>query len=397
MPARVLGPTVAGHNDAECEAMLAAFGALSLSTAIAAKKRRLPFLRRIVRTSFFRRCRMMGVALDSVASQTQSLTILYKIPMDLSDNESDNEVTEYSVYEVKLAVDQLLCPLCDTLGRLITKEMLEAHLKWDHIEVEASWRIRKDESWELALELTGDELEVVESEEVALSYSSSHSSVRPWPPNGELPVSDTDPGEFETGTHNIATHVEHPVSYFFKFKPESSPTPASSIASLTPAAVGNRLHRAPIAGDPLGPLGVYPYLPLIPTNNDDSLSLSFSCRPCGPRLFDLVARYPMSDYGLTSWSLLERDEELFEIDDIRDEEKAMQALWNRWIVSRRRGYLLDPCKSVVEFVDTFHPTIVETAGWKGVRVWLLLLAKHKYLTGDDVVTVMRFYETITST
>jgi len=125
--------------------MLAAFGALSVSTAIAAKKRRLPFLRRIVRTSFLRRCRIMGIAVDSVSSQTQSLTILYKIPIDVSDDESDNEVTEYSVHEVKLAVDQLLCPLCDTLGRLITKEMLEAHLEWDHVEVEASWRIRKNE------------------------------------------------------------------------------------------------------------------------------------------------------------------------------------------------------------------------------------------------------------
>ena len=160
-------------------------------------------------------------------------------------------------------------------------------------------------------------------------------SVRSWPTlSGELPVSDTDSREFQTATHDSATHVGHPVSCFFKFKPESSPTPESRIASLTLAAVDNRLHQAPITGDPLGPLGVYPYLPLIATNNDDGLT--FSCRPCGPRLFDLVTRYPMSDYGLTSWSLLERDEELFEIDDIRDEEKAMQALWNRWIVSRRR-------------------------------------------------------------
>ncbi|KAI0251948.1 hypothetical protein BJV78DRAFT_400949 [Lactifluus subvellereus] len=127
--------------------------------------------------------------------------------------------------------------------------------------------------------------------------------------------------------------------------------------------------------------------------NGDEI-LRFSCRPCGPRLFDLVARYPISDYGLTSWSLLERDEELFEIDDVRDEEKSMQALWNRWIFSERRRYLQDPCKTLIEFVETFQPTITETAGWKGLRVWLLLLAKHKYLTGDDVVAVMGYYEKI---
>jgi len=48
---------------------------------------------------------------------------------------------------------------------------------------------------------------------------------------------------------------------------------------------------------------------------------------------------------------------------------------------------------MIKFVDTFFAVIKETAGWKGMRVWLLLLAKHKYLTGDDVVAVMSHYET----
>jgi hypothetical protein len=137
--------------------------------------------------------------------------------------------------------------------------------------------------------------------------------------------------------------------------------------------------------DPLGPLAVFPYFP----TSDDNESLRFSCRPCGPRLFDLVARFPASEYGLTSWSLFERDEELFEIDDMRDEEKAMQALWNRWIFSERRyfgcyskgysilliqstsRYLLDPKKTIIEFVEKFLAVIMKTAGWKGMRVWLL--------------------------
>jgi hypothetical protein len=110
----------------------------------------------------------------------------------------------------------------------------------------------------------------------------------------------------------------------------------SRTASLVPDEVDDDLHQAPSALDPLGPLGLYPY-PISNVQDDDD-NLVLSCRPCGPRLFDLVAGYPMSDYGLASWSLLERDEELFEIDDIRDEEKAMQALWNRWIFSKRRCF-----------------------------------------------------------
>ena len=147
------------------------------------------------------------------------------------------------------------------------------------------------------------------------------------------------------------TPTEHPAPSFFHLKPEFSPTPTSRTASLVPDIVDDGIHQAPSALDPLGPLGVYPY----PVSNvqDDDGNLIISCRPCGPRLFDLVAEYPMSDYGLTSWSLLERDEELFEIDDIRDEEKAMQALWNRWIFSERRCFDLLPtsaalCLQVIE-------------------------------------------------
>ena len=141
---RALEPAGAGCDDATWKTMIAAFGALSLSTVTAAKKRRLPFLRRNVRTSFLRRCKMMDLAVNPVSSQTQSLTILYKMPIDASESEWDDEVTEYAVYKVKLTLDQLVCPLCDILGRLITRERLKAHLKWDHRDVETSWRKRKN-------------------------------------------------------------------------------------------------------------------------------------------------------------------------------------------------------------------------------------------------------------
>lgn len=143
-PGRALGPAGADDDDAVWKTMIAAFGALSLSTVTAAKKKRLPFLRRVVRTSFLRRCQMIGLAVNSISPQTQTLTILYKMPIDVSENEWDDEVTEYAAHKVKLTLDQLVCPLCDILGRIITKEMLEAHLEWDHPEVETSWRKRKN-------------------------------------------------------------------------------------------------------------------------------------------------------------------------------------------------------------------------------------------------------------
>jgi hypothetical protein len=131
------------------------------------------------------------------------------------------------------------------------------------------------------------------------------------------------------------TPIEGPIPVF-KFKTERSPILASRTASLVPDTfrLGDSPQKA-IARDPLGALGTTPRLTSSVDDDNDSI-LGLSCRPCGPRLFDIIAKDPISKYGLTSWSLLERDEELFEIDDVRDEEKAMQALWNRWIFFKRR-------------------------------------------------------------
>lgn len=130
------------------------------------------------------------------------------------------------------------------------------------------------------------------------------------------------------------TSIEGPIPVF-KFKTERSPTLASRTASLVPDAFRDPPQKASGPRDPLGALGAHPRL-LSSVDDDNDNLLGLSCRPFRPRLFDVIAKDPISKYGLTSWSLLERDEELFEIDDVRDEEKAMQALWNRWIFFKRR-------------------------------------------------------------
>ncbi|KAH9161399.1 hypothetical protein EDB89DRAFT_733538 [Lactarius sanguifluus] len=377
-------------DDAPWRTMMAAFGTLSLSVAAAAHKRRLPFLRRVVKTSFRRRCQRTGIVVDPVSPPTRALTVLYKLAIDVSEDESDNDVTVYSVHKVKLAIDKLLCPLCDTLGSIHSKEMLEAHMEWDHSDVEASWRQKQGGNWELALELRGGEVDEWEGAESPLRHDFSYppSPVRPLSPTDTLRGSSVGAGELLPPARETAEATEALEQHDF-LKTDFFLSPASHRPSFVSAAVSSSAHRVPETGDPLGPLAVYPYLP---TSGDDE-SLLFSCRPGGPRLFDLISRFSASEYGLTSWSLIERDEELFEIDDMRDEEKAMQALWNRWIFFERRRYLLDPKKTTIAFVDKFLAVIMKTAGWKGMRVWLLLLAKHKYLTGDDVVEVMSYYET----
>ena len=60
-----------------------------------------------------------------------------------------------------------------------------------------------------------------------------------------------------------------------------------------------------------------------------------SCRPGGPRLYDLLNELPMEPFGVLAWSITHREEEIFEHEDISDEDKVVMALWNRWIMLNR--------------------------------------------------------------
>lgn len=70
-----------------------------------------------------------------------------------------------------------------------------------------------------------------------------------------------------------------------------------------------------------------PYLPF--------KTVEFSCRPGGPRLYDILGAKSLDEFGILAWSVIDREEELFEMDKVRDEDKVMQALWSRWIALNR--------------------------------------------------------------
>lgn len=72
-----------------------------------------------------------------------------------------------------------------------------------------------------------------------------------------------------------------------------------------------------------------PYLPF--------KTVEFSCRPNGPKLYDILGAKPLDQFGILAWSIIDREEELFEMDGVRDEDKVMQALWCRWIMANRRA------------------------------------------------------------
>lgn len=90
------------------------------------------------------------------------------------------------------------------------------------------------------------------------------------------------------------------------------------------------VSSSPVREGSMGPLARYPYT----ARTEDGVEL-FSCRPGGPRIYDLLNPLPLAPYGALSWFILEREEELFELHDIADEDKVMQALWGRWILVNR--------------------------------------------------------------
>jgi hypothetical protein len=105
--------------------------------------------------------------------------------------------------------------------------------------------------------------------------------------------------------------------------------------STSPPYAHRKRVRPPIADgaaftDGNGPTAKYPYLP----------EPYYSCRPGGPRVYDLIALEPMEPFGVLGWAVEEHDEGIFEVDDWRDEDKAMQALWARWIFLNRSLFFL---------------------------------------------------------
>lgn len=141
----------------------------------------------------------------------------------------------------------------------------------------------------------------------------------------------------ESGFGSVSTH---PTSVEMDVKPKydasgySGPTftdpRARSSSSSSRRSASQALSGADAQGG-FGPSAVPPYLPETDVRGD----VYYSCRPGGPRLFDVMNTLSLEPFGVLKWVIIDREEELFELDDILDEDKVMQALWFRWIFLNR--------------------------------------------------------------
>ncbi|THH15249.1 hypothetical protein EW146_g5194 [Bondarzewia mesenterica] len=404
VPSRPNSPTEKLRNDLET---------LTLSESLMKATDKLPFLRRNVRRGFRRFCSTNGVSTGPPAPPRKPVVIIYRTAHD-GDGASGHEGDEDD-YEAEM--DDWCCPICETFGRFSNQEMLKKHLELFHEETRVQWEVREGTA---IITLNVPKLSDEELEETP-STSRSPSPVTP-PTNTVdmiLPSEMDRPPVFDD-VSNSGTPVEMaerpsvtapaaqpslPAQHKFKFKfdPFSVYASSQSAPPSTLLPIRRQMSSSPppsiLLGPqpPLDPLGPTARAPFFPFSIEGGTKLHYSCRPGGARLYDLLGTLPMERYGLLAWTVTHKEEEIFELDDTRDEDKVMQALWSRWILLHRNSFVENYCKGVIAFVDEYWSLIQLAAGWKALRVHLLVLAQSRYLTGPELVKILQHYESLTGT
>lgn len=210
------------------------------------------------------------------------------------------------------------------------------------------------------------------------------------------------------------------------------PATSTSRPTPTPTVAGGKEYPAPPPlDDPLGPAARPPYLPA--HSDYGGPTVYYSVRPCGETLFDLLGTLPLDEFGLLAWAVLDKEEEIFESDDVKDEQKVILALWGRWIMLNRYGisnsrerssctysfgscrtkFIADYAKGVRDFIDQYWKMIHRAAGWGALRYLLVasldpsplsaecsfvsmqLLLANRYLSAKDVAKSLKHYEEYT--
>ncbi|KAJ6609838.1 hypothetical protein B0H10DRAFT_450694 [Mycena sp. CBHHK59/15] len=179
-----------------------------------------------------------------------------------------------------------------------------------------------------------------------------------------------------------------------------SPTTAISSELISPDGTGlgavpveppqSAVTETVVPQNPLGPTARFPYLPA--KSDYGGPDLKYSVRFGGPKIYDLLGSLPMEPFGVLAWAVLDREEEIFESDDIKDEYKVMHALWARWVTLNRNVFVADYFAGIKQFVDTYWKMIRWAAGWDALRYWLLMLMVNRFITGRDVAHILRYYE-----
>ncbi|KAF8210153.1 hypothetical protein K438DRAFT_1809083 [Mycena galopus ATCC 62051] len=141
---------------------------------------------------------------------------------------------------------------------------------------------------------------------------------------------------------------------------------------------------------PFGPTARFPFLPA--KSEYGGPDIKYSVRFGGPKIYDLLSTLPMEPFGVLGWAIIDKEEEIFESDDMPDEHKVMHALWARWIHFNRNLFIMNYFEGTKSFIDEYWKMIRLAAGSNALRYWLVMLIVNRYLTGKDVALLLKHYE-----
>ncbi|KAI0360428.1 hypothetical protein OH77DRAFT_1516923 [Trametes cingulata] len=420
-------------SDSDLEELLDAFDAVTLGPLRLQQRGRLPFRIPNLRAGFEDRCRRAGIPTSPAEKPLAPVKVIYRYYPEGYD-EDEGSSGEQECQEWVGDMTDWCCPLCQLHGTFKTRDMLAYHLRHDHADVRVSWAEidrRETRRWRITLVLPDyDEIEESTSEddselesedrrgivkrevqdvklEADVSRESSERGISAEPtsvPRREplfLPSSDDEESSAPI-TPPPLPEVDEPTEVKL-FRDSEMPEEKKPLQPVTGNAPGGpvppgtsfrgslpeRYPSPPPPTDPLGPAAQYPFLP----ETDRDGQQMYSCRIGGPRIYDLLNELPLDEYGIMSWAIVDREEELFEMDDVRDEDKVMLALWNRWIMLHKATFITHRyCEGVERFLDQYWNFIHKAAGWRALRSFLLMMSVNKYLTFTDVSRLLKRYE-----
>ncbi|KAG6829754.1 hypothetical protein H0H92_003630 [Tricholoma furcatifolium] len=331
--------------------MMKAINALSLSSVRMQQTKQLPFLRRNLLRGFTGRCRQLGLRTKPIPGELVRLRVRY----------------DYGSETFRVRLRDWACPL-----------------SWDHETVPTQWVRLQSGPWSLRLTIPEppdeEENETPIPEEqiqntphrghraevfspfpfVALSPPAPQpipsdrslsrqtlplprkleprSKTPPTPPSTSVPPLSTR----NSSVTATATATPVPPSRSRSTTAATTTTTRTTTTTATttttsrrpqPRADGHRYPTPPPPSNPLGPSAQPPYLPAKSEYNGPDIY--YSCRPGGPCLLDLLNTLPLEPYGVLAWDILDREDEIYDSDNLKDEYKVMHALWARWIILNR--------------------------------------------------------------
>lgn len=375
-----------------------AFQLHTLPTDIFQEAKQLPFLTRNLRQSFQSLCHNLGIPVTPFPHDQQG-TVLVRY-----------EHVANASFE--RSVPKWFCPLCNLLGRLATREMLTIHLKTYHREIYTEWlqptdnELREDISWRLHILIPQiDENRIdhafpspapEETVEPELETADLHTPPEPEEPQQRI-------------EHTPATPPRTPAarrdSFMLLFDERASVSPRSRLTApvISPKGKGKEpttarqfkprpplYPRPPPSSNRLGAAARPPYLPAKSTFGGPDIY--YSTRFSGPCLFDLLNLLPLEPFGVFDGMVIDREEEIYNDDELAQEEKVIVALWARWIMLNKVEFDQDRAGGVEKFIDEYWKMIHLAAGWEALVYQLLVLAAWRLLRHYEIIPLLERYE-----